>query len=670
MINEGNNIESEKFFQEIKEKLKEFKNEWINACSKALSDKKQYLKAYEKLKLIEDSKFNNNKIEALINYLNELLLKDKFEDKKCLEYIDIMLNIKTKDDSIKNKIGNIYSLLIEKLNKNENKNYFEDNINKLDQKINLEKDEEMKSQFEFIKEIIQKKKINYELTNKNNEIKKKNNYSSLIQDILNESFIDNNDKEIKSNYALNELKNKMEKLSSISADENKFIEKEIKNENKNIKKKALEISVDLVKKGKTNISNDTIKNLIENINKSNYNNTFSIYPEEKNIQDIIIDDYSSQLIKENLNKKEKIELDQDLKSKIQEGLKNEDKSTRNNLLAVYSKIKNIKEEEIEKPMELLEKNIKYENDRNLISESVNVLNNFISQNSQIKINEDVTNGLLDYISNNDYEKYTEEDEEYDKEVEDKKNFIEKIKDGVNKEVIKNLKETLKNNDKETQKELIKHFKKKNWDITKPQLLQSQKEKLDTTNKVFECIDNIISQTNTNLSPENFKKIENILENCQSNYKNSENYNKIVKGKIIDTIGKIMNHSKETKLPDDLVNNLSKEINSSKQKEILKILDKVSDKQELQQQTKKNLFNILEDNANNNKDEDNSSNEYESMKYENYEMAYKILKKDESKLDDNQKTILKLEENIQNINKNKDTETIGENLDNINNIINN
>ena len=292
----------------------------------------------------------------------------------------------------------------------------------------------------------------------------------------------------------------MEKLSSISADENKFIEKEIKNENKNIKKKALEISVDLVKKGKINISNDTIKNLIENINKSNYNNTFSISPEEKNIQDIIIDDYSSQLIKENLNKKEKIELDQDLKSKIQEGLKNEDKSTRNNLLAVYSKIKNIKEEEIEKPMELLEKNIKYENDRNLISESVNVLNNFISQNSQIKINEDVTNGLLDYISNNDYEKYTEEDEEYDKEVEDKKNFIEKIKDGVNKEVIKNLKETLKNNDKETQKELIKHFKKKNWDITKPQLLQSQKEKLDTTNKVFECIDNIISQTNTNLSP--------------------------------------------------------------------------------------------------------------------------------------------------------------------------
>ena len=45
-----------------------------------------------------------------------------------------------------------------------------------------------------------------------------------------------------------------------------------------------------------------------------------------------------------------------------------------------------------------------------------------------------------------------------------------------------LKEILNNNDKETQKELIKHFKSKNWDITKPQLLQSQKEKI--INNIF------------------------------------------------------------------------------------------------------------------------------------------------------------------------------------------
>jgi hypothetical protein len=36
--------------------------------------------------------------------------------------------------------------------------------------------------------------------------------------------------------------------------------------------------------------------------------------------------------------------------------------------------------------------------------------------------------------NNDYENYTEEDTEYDEEIEKKKNFLEKIKDGINQEV--------------------------------------------------------------------------------------------------------------------------------------------------------------------------------------------------------------------------------------------
>ena len=316
-INEEKFNESEEIFKKNVEKLKEFKNDWINECSKILSNKKQYLKAYEKLKLIDDDKFNNNKIEVLINYLNEILLKNEF-DKKNFDFIEIMLNIKTKDDSIKNKIGNIYSLLIEKINKKEQKNYFDENIKKLEQKINIEKDEELKNQFDFIKQILQKKKINYELLNKNNE--NENNYSSLIKDILNEKFKDENEKENKSNFILNELKNKIKKSSSISSDENKFIEKEIKNENKNIKKKALEISIDLLKKGKINISNDSIKNLIENINNNK---------KENFIDEIIINDYSSQLIKENFNKKEKIELNEELKIKLEEGLKNEDKSNRN-----------------------------------------------------------------------------------------------------------------------------------------------------------------------------------------------------------------------------------------------------------------------------------------------------------------------------------------------------
>ena len=90
LIIEGNIAEAEKYFQENIQKLKKFKNEWIISCSKILSEKKQYLKAYNKAELIQDNKFNNDKLEILINYLNELLLKENFEEKKCLEYVDIV----------------------------------------------------------------------------------------------------------------------------------------------------------------------------------------------------------------------------------------------------------------------------------------------------------------------------------------------------------------------------------------------------------------------------------------------------------------------------------------------------------------------------------------------------------------------------------------------------
>ena len=80
--------------------------------------------------------------------------------------MQIQLNFKTKDDAIKSKMGNVYFLLIEKLIEKGNKNVIEENINKIAYKINTEKDEEMKSQYEFISQILQKKKIKYELTNK------------------------------------------------------------------------------------------------------------------------------------------------------------------------------------------------------------------------------------------------------------------------------------------------------------------------------------------------------------------------------------------------------------------------------------------------------------------------------------------------------------------------
>ena len=78
----------------------------------------------------------------------------------------------------------------------------------------------------------------------------------------------------------------------------------------------------------------------------------------------------------------------------------------------------------------------------------------------MKVNPQLSNGLMEYISENDYNEYTEEDRIIDDEYDDKKNIFEKIKDEVNSEVRKQLLETLKINDEKTKIELKKHFKKK------------------------------------------------------------------------------------------------------------------------------------------------------------------------------------------------------------------
>ena len=47
---------------------------------------------------------------------------------------------------------------------------------------------------------------------------------------------------------------------------------------------------------------------------------------------------------------------------------------------------------MEKPMKLIENNIIYENDRNIVDNSVEVLNNFLQKNPTMKVNPELTNG--------------------------------------------------------------------------------------------------------------------------------------------------------------------------------------------------------------------------------------------------------------------------------------
>ena len=127
-----------------------------------------------------------------------------------------------------------------------------------------------------------------------------------------------------------------------------------------------------------------------------------------------------------------------MKEKITKGLSIKDKSIRNNLLKIYPHIENLNNNDMEKPMKLIENNIIYENDRNIFDNSVEILNNFLEKNRNMKVNSELTNGLIEYISENDYNVYNEENKKIDDEYEDKKNIFEKIKDEVDKEVRKQL----------------------------------------------------------------------------------------------------------------------------------------------------------------------------------------------------------------------------------------
>ena len=360
-----------------------------------------------------------------------------------------------------------------------------------------------------------------------------------------------------------------------------------------------------------------------------------------------------------------------MKEKITKGLSIKDKSIRNNLLKIYPHIENLNNNDMEKPMKLIENNIIYENDRNIFDNSVEILNNFLEKNRNMKVNSELTNGLIEYISENDYNVYNEENKKIDDEYEDKKNIFEKIKDEVDKEVRKQLIETLKINDEKTKIELKKHFKKKNYDLDKKQLQHSQKEKRNTTKKIFQCINNI-AQNEKGLSEKVLNQMNNLLETSQN--ENTEDYYKFIKKNVIKTVNKVLEYNKNSKIPGELVDNISNEIGSKHQKKIFKILDKVSDNQNLQTTATKNLFNVLEDNIQNIKEEDYSSSSLNSSVSENmeedekYEKSYKIINKNKNNLNENQKKVLSLVENSQNLKYSKNENSKTKNLDNIINII--
>ena len=631
------------------------KNKFIDKCADILSTNHKFLLAYNKMETIKEDidEYNNHKIEIISKYIKFNLENKIYDEKIYLKLIIVMTNIISNDLEIQARMCNSYSLFIDNFyEKNE-----KDAINFLQNQLKYFEESTNKNseQYKKLKSLVQNKLKEIELSSNKETIKNTNN--EQILSLINRIYNETND------FQLNKL----------SPEEENIIEDEIKNENNYIKEKALKLNINLIKQGKIVLKEETSDYLmnniiqIEDINKNNDKEN-----KEPTIEDEIIADISSELIFENLKKKGKVSMDKEAKKKIEKGLDIKDKTIKNNLLSAYSHIDNLDINDIQKPMKLLEKNIIFENDRKIVDNSVEILNNFLKQNSELKINNELTNGLVDFIFENDFNNYNENDRIYDEEKENKKNLFEKIKDEVNEEVRKNLIETLKINDEKTQKELKKHFKEKGYDLNKKKLESSQIEKKNTTKKIFQCINNI-AENNKGLPEEILNNMNHLFENTEK--ENTQDYSKFIKKNIIKTVDKVLCLDKNSKIPKKLVDNISNELGTKQQKKILKILDKVSDNQNLQETAQKNLFNILEDNIKvNSEDENNTSSSLNSSISEiteeddKYETSYKILNKNKEQLKSNQKKILTLIENSQNIKKEKNDILKEKNLDNILNIV--
>ena len=190
------------------------------------------------------------------------------------------------------------------------------------------------------------------------------------------------------------------------------------------------------------------------------------------------------------------------------------------------------------------------------------------------------------------------------------------------------------------------------------LTDIQKENLEISKKSINIVKHICN-TKEGLSQKDLENIGNLVKKSNDN-NNSKEFNEYIKKEAIDIIDISLNKNKKQQFPENLMNELSKEVQGTEQKTILNILDKVSDNQKLTKEASNNLVKLLnDDNLSTNKNNDDDK----------YNISLKILSKQEINLDEHQKQILNIAKNTQNLSDNKKTNNeIVESINNINNIV--
>lgn len=338
---------------------------------------------------------------------------------------------------------------------------------------------------------------------------------------------------------------------------------------------------------------------------------------------------------------------------------------------------NLNEKDCEKPIEIINSNLKFEKKNESIKESIDLIE--YMENKKIKIKEETKELLVDYINSNDF---TEDTAEIIEEKSEKNfnNFINQYKEKLNDKLIE-IYENNKDNDLLIN-QMKDKMKKLNINPNNKVLTPKQKDQKDTSMKALNNLKKM-AESSEGLSDNILIKLSQNLKKIEPKETKSKEFQKLLKKQSINIIySEIYNH-KDKKIPDEIINSLSENIQIKKPKRVLESISKVADNQSLPKQTIFNLTNIINDNKNNFYDDLNNDNKSESSEISDlsdasdyldedtkYKMVYNILEKRQDDLGEIEKKIFNLEKNTQNIIKNHENEgEILNSLNNINNLIN-
>ena len=623
------------------------KNDLINAENylKNLYDLAPPMAFNFEVKLIKKKlakQFENHEYDNIISFIDDKLKNlDKNKYAEFYSYLE-----QYKQDVQKEKIQEIYKegkiddYLNEIAKNSENQSQDKQEIFNLASEIfNNEAEKEIdKGNFEEaeknINQGIEKQPDNINLLNTRAALNyEKEDFNKALKDInhILEKEPDNN-KII--NNKLNIIEKKYEKDNGqLNSEEKKYIKENCyKNEDINMKSKSIDIMLKISDKENINLTNNDINNIIQNID----------IEDDKDIQNISVMSKSALLLKKELSKNQgnkSIKLDDKSKQLLEKSLNSEYKESKNNILSLYTHISNLEKKDMEKPLEVISENLKYNINTSETKESIKVLDHFIQKENSLNLNQDLKTNLIENLSQNDFGKEVAE-ESTDK----PKTFINEIKDGV----IKGVNRKMKNGNK--------------------LLIDQQKENFEIAKKSVNIVKHICN-SKEGLSQKDLENIGNLVKKSNDE-NNSKEFNNFIKNEAIDIVELSFEKKPKQIIPENLMNELSKEIQVSKHKSVLNILNKVSDNQTLTKETSNNLIKLLnDDNINNNNDGNEKDHLNKDIDDEKYNISYQILSKQQENLDEYQKNVFEIAKNTKNLSdaQNNNNEVV-QSINNISNIV--